>query len=67
MEINESKERIDIKKLYFLKHYKRSIQLNQKEFKINCKSYLIFTKFCGHTTPYLANFNKLFLKIGEYV
>lgn len=55
------------KKFYLLKYYKHSVKINKKEFRIMCNSYIVFTKFCGHSLPYLANFNKLFLKIGTFV
>lgn len=67
IDINDPEKKVEFKQLYLLKYYKRSIRFNKKEFKIICNSYIIFTKFCGHSLPYLVNFNKLFLKVGAFV
>lgn len=64
---NDHKEKVDFKLIYLSKYYRNSKRYNKKEFKIMCNSYIIFTKFCGHSLPYLVNFNKLFLKIGAFV
>ena len=39
------------KKFYILKYYKHSVKINKKEFRIMCNSYIVFTKFCGHSLP----------------